>query len=111
MAATDSDRYLFVEVGPLSDLPSGQRLFIDVGDEPVVVFNIAGNVYAIGDVCTHDGGPLGEGEIDGYQVICPRHGARFDVRDGKALTLPAFVDAPAYPVDIRDGVIFLGIPK
>lgn len=111
MPVTDSEHFLFIEIGRLSDLPSGERLFLDVGDQPLVVFNIAGMVYAIGDVCTHDGGPLGEGELDGYQVICPRHGAHFDVRDGKALTMPAFVNAPSFPVEIKDGVILLGIPK
>jgi 3-phenylpropionate/trans-cinnamate dioxygenase ferredoxin component len=111
MSAVSHDEVSFVEIAPLSDLPSGERMFLDIGDEPVVLFNIAGNVYAIGDVCTHDGGPLGEGEMDGHQIICPRHGARFDVRNGKALTMPAIVDTPSFPVEIRDGIIYLGIPK
>jgi 3-phenylpropionate/trans-cinnamate dioxygenase ferredoxin subunit len=75
-----------------------------------VVFNIAGNFFAIGDVCTHDDGPLGDGELDGYQVICPRHGARFDVRNGKAMALPAVMDTPSYPVRVIDGKIEVGIP-
>jgi 3-phenylpropionate/trans-cinnamate dioxygenase ferredoxin component len=111
MSAISPDEVSFEEIAPLSDLPSGERMFLDIGDEPVVLFNIAGNVYAIGDVCTHDGGPLGEGEMDGHQIICPRHGARFDVRNGKALTMPAIVDTPSFPVEIRDGIIYLGIPK
>jgi 3-phenylpropionate/trans-cinnamate dioxygenase ferredoxin component len=111
MTASNHEDYDFFEIAPVDDLPSGERMFIDIGDEPVVIFNIAGNYYAIGDVCTHDGGPLGEGDMDGHQIICPRHGARFDVRNGKALTMPAVVDTPSFPVDVRDGVIFIGVPK
>jgi 3-phenylpropionate/trans-cinnamate dioxygenase ferredoxin component len=111
MAAFNSEDVIFIEIAPVDDLPSGERMFLEIGDEPIVIFNIAGNFYAIGDVCTHDGGPLGDGEMDGHQVICPRHGARFDVRDGKALTMPAVVDAPSFPVEVQDGMIFLGVPK
>jgi len=111
MAFTNSENFIFIEIGPVSDLPPGERMFLEMADEPIVLFNIAGNIYAIGDVCTHDGGPLGDGDVDDHQVICPRHGARFDVRDGRALTMPAVVDAPSYPVQIEDGVIFLGVPK
>ncbi len=109
--AENTGQYEFYEIASTSELPNGERLFIEIGDEPIVVFNIAGNYYAIGDVCTHDGGPLGDGEVTDHQVICPRHGAHFDVRDGKALTLPAVVDAPAYPVRVTDGMIEIGILK
>jgi 3-phenylpropionate/trans-cinnamate dioxygenase ferredoxin component len=111
MSTSNIDDFIFLEIAPVDDLPSGERMFLEVGDEPVVIFNIAGNIYAIADVCTHDGGPLGEGELDGHQIICPRHGARFDIRDGKALTLPAVIDAPSYPIDVQDGIIYLGVPK
>jgi 3-phenylpropionate/trans-cinnamate dioxygenase ferredoxin component len=111
MSVDQSADYVFIEIAPVSDLPSGERMFLEVGDEPIVIFNIAGNIYAIGDVCTHDGGPLGEGEMDGYQIICPRHGARFDIRDGKVLTMPAVIDAPSFPVKIEDEIIYLGVPK
>jgi 3-phenylpropionate/trans-cinnamate dioxygenase ferredoxin subunit len=105
------EEFEFYEVAPAEEIPAGERLFIEVGGEPIVIFNIAGNYFAIGDVCTHDGGPLGDGDLDGYQVICPRHGARFDVRSGKALTLPAVVDAPDYPVRVKNGNIEIGMPK
>ena len=78
---------------------------------PIVIFNIAGQFFAIGDVCSHDNGPLGDGMIDGNLVVCPRHGAEFDIRTGKAVTLPAVVDIPAYPVRVVDGKIEIGIPK
>ena len=101
----------FVEIAPASELPSGERLFVDLGDKPIVIFNIAGQFFAIGDVCTHDDGPLGDGMIEGFNVVCPRHGGEFDIRTGQAVQMPAVVDIPAYPVQVRDGTIFVGIPK
>ena len=101
----------YIPIGPLTDLPNGERLFVEIDGQPIVVFNIAGQLFAIGDVCSHDDGPVGDGEIDGYEVACPRHGARFDIRTGKALALPAVVDIPAYPVRIKDGMIEVGIPR
>jgi 3-phenylpropionate/trans-cinnamate dioxygenase ferredoxin subunit len=101
----------FVEIAPTSELPADERMFVTIEDKPIVIFNIAGNLYAIGDVCTHDEGPLGDGEIEGCDIICPRHGARFDIRTGKTMGLPAVVDIPAYPVRVRDGMIEIGIPR
>ena len=101
----------FAEIAPAAELPNGERLFIELGDTPIVIFNIAGQLFAIGDVCTHDGGPLGDGMIEDHNIVCPRHGAEFDVRTGQALQMPAVIDIPAYPVQVRDGVIFVGIPK
>ncbi|MCL4530050.1 MAG: non-heme iron oxygenase ferredoxin subunit [Chloroflexi bacterium] len=101
----------YVEIAPVSELPNGERLFVEVSDKPIVIFNIAGQLFAIGDVCTHDNGPLGDGMLEGFNIVCPRHGAEFDVRTGKVLELPAVVDIPAYSVQVRDGNIFLGVPK
>jgi len=99
----------FVQIASLEDLPNGERLFFEVDEKKIVVFNIGGILYALGDVCTHDDGPLGDGEIEGMDIICPRHGARFDIRTGEAILLPAAVDIPAYPVRIVDGMIEVGI--
>ena len=101
----------FVEIAPASELPSGDRLFVDLGDKPVVIFNIAGQLFAIGDVCTHDDGPLGDGMLEGFNVVCPRHGAEFDIRTGQAVQMPAVVDIPAYPVKVVNETILIGIPK
>lgn len=101
----------YIEIAPSSELPNGQRLFVDVGDRPIVIFNIAGQFFAIGDVCTHDDGPLGDGDLEDHNIVCPRHGAEFDIRSGKVMQMPAVVDIPAYPVQVRDGQIFVGIPK
>lgn len=109
--AQTSDNLEFIEIAPASELPNGERLFVDIADKPIVIFNIAGQFFAIGDVCTHDDGPLGDGLIEGHNVVCPRHGGEFDIRSGKAMQLPAVVDIPAYPVKVVDGTILLGIPK
>ena len=109
--AIDESKVEFVEIAPASELPNGERLFVELGDHPIVIFNIAGHFFAIGDVCSHDDGPLGDGVLEDHNIVCPRHGAEFDVRTGKAMSMPAAVDIPAYPVQIRDGTIFVGLPK
>ncbi len=101
----------FVAVAGEDELPNGERIFIEVDSEFLVIFNIAGDYYCIADICSHDDGPLGDGELDGHAVVCPRHGARFDVRSGEALTLPAVESIPAYPVRVVNGQIEVGIPK
>jgi 3-phenylpropionate/trans-cinnamate dioxygenase ferredoxin component len=93
------------------DLPPGERLFLEIDTDPVVIFNIAGDYYAIADLCTHDMGPLGEGEVEGHEVICPRHGARFDVRNGEVLTLPAVKGVASYPVRVKDGMVEVGVEE
>ena len=109
--ALDESKAEYFEIAPASELPNGERLFVDLGDKPIVIFNIAGHYFSIGDVCTHDDGPLGDGTIEGNNVVCPRHGAEFDIRTGQAVQMPAVVDIPAYPVKVVDGKIFVGLPK
>ncbi len=106
----ESDQLEFVTVADVDDLSDGERILIDIDGEPIAVFNIAGDYYAIMDVCSHDDGPVAEGEVSGFEIICPRHGAHFDIRDGKALTLPAVVDIPAYPVRVSGSEIQIGLP-
>ncbi len=107
----DESKVEYIEIAPLAELPGGERLFVEVGGKPIVVFNVAGQLFAIADRCSHDDGPVGEGDLDGYTITCPRHGAQFDIRSGRVLQMPAVVDIPAYPVQVRDGMIYLGIPK
>ena len=107
----DESKIEFVEIAPVDELPNGERLFVEIEGKPLVIFNIAGQFFSIGDVCSHDDGPVGEGDIEGYNITCPRHGAEFDVRTGAVVSMPAVVDIPAYPVQVRDGMIFVGIPK
>ena len=107
----DENQCDFIEIAPLTDLPNGGRLFIEIDGQAIVLFNIADQLFAIADTCSHDGGPLGDGELEDHAVICPRHGARFDLTTGKALTFPAVVDIPAYPVRVVGGMISIGLPK
>lgn len=104
------DQATFYEILDESELPPGQQIFFSIGELNIVLFNVAGAYYAIADVCSHDNGPVGEGELIGTEIKCPRHGARFDVITGKALSMPARVDIPSYPVRVRSGKIEIGIP-
>ena len=107
----DESKLEYLEIAPTSDLPNGERLFIEVEGKSLVIFNIADQFFAIGDVCSHDDGPVGDGDIEGFNIVCPRHGGEFDVRTGQAVQMPAVVDIPAYPVKVVDGMIHVGIPK
>ena len=88
----------FKRVASIEEIPPGEaRVFIVDGVE-IAVANLDGNFYAIDDVCSHDGGPLGEGPLSGAEVECWRHGARFDVRTGQPRALPAMLPVRTYPV-------------
>jgi 3-phenylpropionate/trans-cinnamate dioxygenase ferredoxin component len=100
----------FHSVCKITDITDGERLFIEINNIPVVLFNIKGAIYAIDDICTHDDGPLGEGDLEEYEITCPRHGARFDVRTGKALFPPAVVDDHIYPIQVDGDEIKIGLP-
>lgn len=106
----DDARLDFVAVATVGELGDGDRIVLDIGGVAVAVFNIGGQYFAIGDVCSHDEGPLAEGNVDGQSIECPRHGAKFDLASGKALTLPAVVDIPAYPVRVVGEEIQVGLP-
>ena len=100
----------YIEIGP-ADLKSGDRRIVEIDGQAIAIFNIAGTYYAIADVCSHDDGPVAEGELHDYEIECPRHGAHFDVRTGKVLSFPAIIDIPAYPVRVDQGTIWLGLPS
>ncbi len=99
----------FVKVAKKSDLPPGERIVVEVDDLYIAVFNVGGKFYAIEDVCTHDDGPLAEGELDGYEIECPRHGARFDLRTGKVLSFPAVVDVPWFEVKVEGDDVIVAV--
>jgi 3-phenylpropionate/trans-cinnamate dioxygenase ferredoxin component len=107
----DADHCNYFPVAGESELANGERLFLEIDNQPVVIFRIANHLFAIGDICSHDDGPLGDGELDGYEIGCPRHGATFDIRTGKVISLPAIIDIPAYPVRVINGQIEIGLPK
>ena len=89
-----------------AELLPGEYRVAEADGIQVAVFNIDGELYAIEDVCTHDGGELTGGELDGAEVICPRHGARFDVRTGAALCAPAYEPTAKFPVKIENGAVW-----
>jgi 3-phenylpropionate/trans-cinnamate dioxygenase ferredoxin component len=109
--AYDEAQVNYFEIAPASEVPNGERLFVELEGNSIVIFNVAGELFAIDDICTHDDGPLGDGDLEGHNIVCPRHGAEFDVRTGQAVQMPAVVDIAAYPVKVVDGDIWLGLPK
>jgi 3-phenylpropionate/trans-cinnamate dioxygenase ferredoxin subunit len=100
-----------IDVCPVAELLPGERKLIEWEDLEIGVFNCGGNLYAIEDRCSHDDGPLAEGEFDpeSCTVECPRHGSLFDLRTGQPKTLPAYVPVETYPVIIEDETIKLEV--
>ncbi len=97
----------FTPVCKITDLPDpGKRVF-EVEDRLVALFHVAGRFYAMDDECTHDGGPLAEGKLEGFTIVCPRHGAKFDVRTGAALSMPATQAAAAHEVKVEAGEVWI----
>jgi 3-phenylpropionate/trans-cinnamate dioxygenase ferredoxin subunit len=95
----------FVRVATLGQLTDPGKLLVEVDERMVVLLLVDGRYYCIDDVCTHDGGPLGEGPLVGLTLACPRHGAKFDIVTGKALTMPATEDTVTHEVKVEgDGV-------
>lgn len=101
----ESDERKYVPLMPIDELQPGERTFFEAGDRSIVVFRVGNEFYAIEDECTHDHGPLGDGEVIGYEVVCPRHGARFDIRNGKATRLPAVEPTGWYSLRIHEGMV------
>lgn len=98
-----------ITVCPVSELPDGEMKLVEANDIKVGVFHCAGSYYAIEDRCSHDDGPLAEGEFDQHEctVECPRHGSLFDLKSGKPLTLPAFEAVRTFPVKVEGNDIVL----
>src|SRR5579871_627039 len=94
-------------VAKLSEIAPGTTRRVVVDSVEILLCNLDGTIYAIEDVCTHDGGPLDQGELEGESVVCPRHGATFDVRTGDALTLPAVVPLMTFEVSVEGDDVFV----
>jgi len=95
----------WVDVAPADALQPGDFRIVDIDDVEIAVINCDGRFYAIEDVCTHDGGELTGGEIEGCEIECPRHGARFNIKTGEALSAPAYEPIATYPVRIEGGIL------
>jgi 3-phenylpropionate/trans-cinnamate dioxygenase ferredoxin component len=94
-------------VGPVEELPPGEVKIVRAGELAVGVYNLGGSYYAIEDRCSHDDGPLAEGDfdVDEAVAICPRHGSKFDIKTGRALTLPAYEPVETFDVFVEDGLV------
>jgi nitrite reductase/ring-hydroxylating ferredoxin subunit len=99
----------FHKIARTSDLAPGEVGVYELEGHRVALCNVDGEFYAIEDVCTHDAGPLDQGELTGRQIKCPRHGAKFDVITGKALTLPAVKPVPRHEVKVEDGDVYVAL--
>jgi 3-phenylpropionate/trans-cinnamate dioxygenase ferredoxin component len=98
-------------VAKLGDILPETTRKVEINGIPVLLCNVAGSIYAIEDVCTHDGGELDQGELEGERIMCPRHGAYFDVKTGAALTLPAILPVRTFPVRVEGDDVYLETPQ
>lgn len=99
----------WVKVAAVSELAPGEKKQINLEGVEVALFNVNGEYYAIEDVCTHDGAPLAHGRFRGEEITCPRHGARFNVKSGAALCMPAFEPVETYQVKIEGDDILIEV--
>jgi len=97
----------WIVAADVAALEPGDVRVVDADGTAIAVFNVAGEYFALEDVCTHDGGQLTGGCIEGAEVVCPRHGARFSIRSGEALTPPAYEPTSVFPVRIEDGKVLV----
>ncbi len=98
-------------VGSFSALEEGVGIRVDIAEHRVAIFLVAGDVFAIGDRCTHAEASLAEGDVYDHEVECPRHGSGFDLRSGKALSLPATKPVSTYPVTVEGGIVYVEVPE
>ena len=97
----------FQRVIDVGEVPDPGKTLVEVEGEMVALFHVDGGWHALDDVCTHDGGPLADGELRDHKISCPRHGARFDIRTGAALTMPAVRPTRAHEVKVEDGGVWV----
>lgn len=95
----------WIDVAPAGSLHEDEHVVVDLDGMNVAVFCLDGGLYAIEDACTHDGAEIASGRLDGAEIICPRHGARFCIKTGKVLKAPAYEDLACFPVRVENGVI------
>ncbi len=97
----------FIRVAKVAEVPDPGRILVEIDDRMIALFHVVGHFYAIDDVCTHDGGPLAEGQLEGFAIACPRHGAKFDIRDGRVLSMPATKPTVAHEVKVEGDNVFV----
>ena len=99
----------FTEVAKTSELADGDKVLVEADDQLVILFRVGDDYFCIDDVCTHDGGTLSDGDHDGFEIECPRHGAKFDIRCGKTLCMPATQNTKAHEVKVDGDSILVKI--
>jgi 3-phenylpropionate/trans-cinnamate dioxygenase ferredoxin subunit len=97
----------FVKVANVNDIPDPGKAMLEMDERLVVLLHVGGEFFCVEDLCTHDGGPLGEGDLDDHTLACPRHGAKFDIRTGAALTMPATEATKSHPVKVENGEVWI----
>jgi len=96
----------WINVAKAADIKHGDFRVVDLDeDTQIMVFNLEGEFYAIEDICTHDGGSLSDGDVEGCEIICPRHGARFDIKSGEVTAPPAYEGLATFPVRVENGMV------
>lgn len=93
------------------DIADGQVRTFEINGQPIALAKYDGQIFAVADVCTHDGGDLGAGDVVKGQIQCPRHGARFELKTGKVTRMPAVFGIETYEVKIEDGQVFVAVPS
>ncbi|MEE2796310.1 MAG: Rieske 2Fe-2S domain-containing protein [Planctomycetota bacterium] len=99
----------FIHAANIGDVTDPGKMLVEIDGEMIALFHVGGSFYAIDDVCTHDGGPLVDGDLQDYTIACPRHGAKFDIRTGSALSMPAIRPTLSHDVKVEDGSVFVRI--
>ncbi|HZY93642.1 MAG TPA: Rieske (2Fe-2S) protein [Candidatus Bathyarchaeia archaeon] len=99
----------FVKAIMKDELEDGRRKIVRLNGRNIALFRVNGAYYAVANNCLHRGGPLGEGEVDNYQVTCPWHGWKYDVRDGSFTVIPT-LKVKTYPVKVEDGMVLVDVP-
>ncbi len=94
-----------------NELEEGKVKTIEIKERPIAVARYQGKIYAVDNICTHDGGHLGEGNVIQGQIQCPRHGARFDLATGLVTRMPAVFGINTYEVKIEDGQVYVAVPE
>jgi 3-phenylpropionate/trans-cinnamate dioxygenase ferredoxin subunit len=100
----------WIKVATVDELPPGERIVVDADYEFIAIFNAGGTLYAINDTCSHAEASLSEGDLDGHEITCPLHGARFDIRTGDVLSFPAVAGVDTYEVKTEGDDIYLRLP-
>ncbi len=98
-----------VAVAQVTDLPDPGKMLVELDEHLIALFHVGGEFFALDDICTHDGGPLADGKLEDHTIACPRHGAKFDLRTGAALTMPATKPTKSYPVTIENNTVLIDI--